>query len=144
MVENIHIIKSHSFEACVKACGKILFASPIPVRTFPHRITRFCTYYELVTVRHQFFPKNTSEINFGTSGLGTVVVGKVKVSYPVIERSKAKLLHIRIRGRVSEIMPKSERYCGKLQTALAASVVNHIFVSVSVRNIHFIFTSVIN
>ena len=40
MVENVHVIQAHAFEALVEAGDQVFARAPIPIGTVPHVVAR--------------------------------------------------------------------------------------------------------
>ncbi len=142
VVENIHIIQAHTFEALVKACHQILFAAEIAVRPRPHIISRLGADDHFIAVGGKFLFQDLSEVFLCRAGCGAVIVCKVKMRNAVIKCNGAHICHVFVQGIVAEVVPQSEGNGGKLQPAVPAAIVLHILISVSVGFvIHNIFLS---
>ena len=55
MVEDIHIIQSHTFQALIQARQQIFAAAPVAVRAFPHIKSGLCRNDQFITIWHQIF-----------------------------------------------------------------------------------------
>ena len=73
----------------------------------------------------QLLAENAAEVLFGASGVGTIVVCKIKVRDPVVKGREAELLHVLIWGSISEVVPEAERDGGKQEPAVSAARIAH-------------------
>ena len=108
VVENVHIIKPEPRKARVKTGKQILSASPVPVRTIPHRVTGLRADNQFVAVSAEIFAQNAPEIALRRTRFRPVVVGKVKVRDAAVKSREAKRFHVFKRGGVAEVVPKTE------------------------------------
>ena len=129
MVEDIHIIQSHALQALIQAGHEILFAAPVAVRSGPHIITGFRGNDQFISIPSQSFCKDPSKIFLRTARLRSIVVCQIKMCDPVVKCRKAHLSHIFIHTGISEIVPEAQRYFRQHQSAVAAAVVFHGFVT---------------
>ena len=136
MIEYIYIIQSHTLQALIQAGYQILFAAPVAVRSGPHIITGFRRNHQFITIPSQSFCKDPSKILLSTARYRSIIICQIKMCNAMIKCCMAHVLHIVKIAVGAEIMPQSQRNCRKQQSADAAAVVFHFFISFFICLIH--------
>ena len=94
MIEDIHVVESHSLKTLVKACNQILAAAPVAVWSLPHIIACLWADNELVAVCRQMLLKDKPEVLLCAAVFRAIVVCQVKVGDAVVKGCEAHLLHV--------------------------------------------------
>ena len=137
VVENIHIVQIHAFQALVQTGHQILSGPPIAIRSRPHIITSFCGNHHLIPVRRQLFMKNSSEILLCHSfRRSSIIISQIKMRDSMIERAGNDFLLLIQWIFKSKILPQSQRDLWKKQSALSATVVFHFQITIFCCLIH--------
>ena len=136
MVEDIHIIQSHTLQALIQAGYEILFAAPVAVWSGPHIITGFRGNHQLITIYTQILFQDTTEIFFRRTVYRSVVIRQIEVCDTVIKSSVTHVQHVVKIPIGAKIVPQSQGDCRKQQSAGAAAVVFHFFISFFICLIH--------
>ena len=105
MIENIHIVKSQSFQTLIQAGNDIFLASPVTVRAIPHKITGFGADQDLIPVDVKFFLHDPAKVGLCAAWLRTVVIRKIKMRDSMIKCGKAQGFHVFINSSASKIVP---------------------------------------
>ncbi|MPM99938.1 hypothetical protein SDC9_147133 [bioreactor metagenome] len=137
-IKNIHIIKSHPFQALIKARRQILFGSPFPVWSGPHIIAGLAGNDQFIPVRQEVFFQNLAECFLRTAWRRTVVVRQIEMGDPKIEGALDHFARIVEQIHLAEVMPKPKGNGRQFQTAVAYAVIDHFVVSVLCWLIHVI------
>ena len=88
MVENVYIRKSQACKALIEACKQVFTAAPVSIRAVPHLVSGFRADDQLVSIWHEIFLYNPSQIFLSTSRLRSIIVGKVKVRDAIVKAVK--------------------------------------------------------
>ena len=136
MVKDVDIFQPHTLQALIQAGQQIFSAAPVAIGALPHIIPCLCGNDKFIPVRCKIFLQDPPEILLSASRLRPVIVRKIKLRDPVVERSPAKPAHIIIVSRITEVMPQSQRDGRKLQAASPAVLILHGFISVFRRKVH--------
>ena len=108
MIKNVHILKTHSFQALIQTRQHIFSASPVPIRTIPHQISCLRADDQFISVRSHLFFQNTSKMYLCASRLRPVIVRHIKMGDSMIKCRKTHPFHILKISSVPEIMPQSK------------------------------------
>ena len=105
MVEDIHIIQSHTLQALIQAGHQVLFTAPVAVRSGPHIITGLRGNHQFIPVHTQILFQDTSEIFFCSTVYRSIVVRQIKMCDTVVKSSVTHVQHIVKIPIGSEIVP---------------------------------------
>ena len=136
VIEDVHIIQSHAFEALIAAGDEIFPGTPFSVGSVPHEESGFAGDDEFIAVRRQIRCHDATEIFFSGTGNRTVVVGEVEVGDSEVERGfhhgGAVFQHV----DRAEVLPQTERDRRKQDAASAAAPVCHFRIAFFRCKIH--------
>src|SRR5690606_36587089 len=107
-IKNIHIIDPHPLKTLIAACDQIFSASPFPIRSGPHVITRLGGNHQLITMPAEVFPENSSESSLRTPCRRTVIICQVKMRNAQVEGLVTDCLFVSVSKIVSESMPQTQ------------------------------------
>src|SRR5690606_36042644 len=107
-IKNIYIIDPHPLKTLIAACDQIFTASPFPIRSGPHIITRLGGNHQFITMAAEVFPENSSESNLRTPSRRPVIICQVKMCNAQIESLMTDCLFVPVSKIVSEIMPQTQ------------------------------------
>ena len=105
MVEDIHIIQSHTLQALIQAGHQVLFTAPVAVRSGPHIITSLRGNHQFIPVHTQILFQDTSEIFFCSTVYRSIVVRQIKMCDTVVKSGVTHVQHIVKIPIGSEIVP---------------------------------------
>ena len=141
VVENVNVVEVHSLQRLVYACDEVFSAAVVAVGSLPHIVSGFCGDDKLVAVLMPVASDVFAKIALSFTVWRSVVVREVEMCDSVVECRAEYLLLCAERCYVSEVVPKSERYCRELESASSASSVGHFVVPClcgSVGNVLFV------
>ena len=104
-IEHIEVIEPGASKARIAGGDEILARRTGSIHTGPHIMSGFRRYEKLVAVSAQTAPKHTAEVRLRRTGKRPVIVGKVKVTHTIVERTQNHPAGFAEIVVIAEIMP---------------------------------------
>ena len=122
-VEDVHIIQMHALETLVKTCHQIFTRTPIAIRSWPHVVTGFSGYEELVAIRTEIVVHQFAQCLFSCSVWRPVVIGKVEMCDAMVEciMSDSSTAFVWVNG--TKVLPKAQTNLGQQYATLTATTI---------------------
>ena len=130
VIEDIDVVDAKPAQALLQARKQVFSRAEIAVRPRPHVPAGFGRDHQLIAVRRKSVLNTRPKFDSRASVWRPVVVGEVEMRDTEVERPPQDLALDVNRATVPEVLPQSQRDCGKVKAAAATASVGHRCVAI--------------